>query len=106
MQSNLVKKEGKIRASVYVRVSSDEQVKGYSLSFQEDQIKETIEKDGAVLDTRHIFIDDGFTGINGDRPALKSMIACANQKEFDLILLPSFCVSVTSCSFFTNNEKD
>ncbi len=63
-----------ICAATYVRVSSDEQVKGYSLTFQKEENIEAIKKDGATPpEERHIYIDDGYTGINGNRPALQMM---------------------------------
>lgn len=75
-----------IRAATYVRVSSDEQVKGYSLTFQKEENIETIIKNGALPpEERHIYIDDGYTGINGNRPALQMMTEAAKRKEFDVI---------------------
>jgi len=75
-----------IRAATYVRVSSDEQVKGYSLTFQKEENIEAIKKDGALPpEEKHIYIDDGYTGINGNRPALQMMIEAAKRKEFDVI---------------------
>lgn len=84
-QKDNKKKNKEVRAAIYVRVSSDEQVKGYSLSFQQEEIIEIIKKDGAILDRKHIYIDDGYTGINGDRPNLQMMITAAKQKEFDIV---------------------
>jgi len=75
-----------IRAATYVRVSSDEQVKGHSLTFQKEENIETIIKNGALPpEEKHIYIDDGYTGINGNRPALQMMIEAAKRKEFDVI---------------------
>jgi len=75
-----------IRAATYVRVSSDEQVKGYSLTFQKEENIEAIKKDGALPpEENHIYIDDGYTGINGNRPALQVMVEAAKRKEFDVI---------------------
>ncbi len=75
-----------IRAATYVRVSSDEQVKGYSLTFQKEENIEALKKDGAIPpEEKHIYIDDGYTGINGNRPALQMMIEAAKRKEFDVI---------------------
>jgi len=81
-----VKSNKVIRAATYVRVSSDEQVKGYSLAFQKEENIETIKKDGALPpEENHIYIDDGYTGINGNRPALQVMVEAAKRKEFDVI---------------------
>lgn len=78
-------KSEKLRAAVYTRVSSDEQARGYSLGFQHEEIMEMAKKDAATVDARHIFVDDGYTGIHGDRPFLKALIEAAKNKEFDII---------------------
>ena len=75
-----------IRAATYVRVSSDEQVKGYSLTFQKEENIEALKKDGALPpEEKHIYVDDGYTGTNGNRPALQMMTEAAKRKEFDVI---------------------
>src|SRR3989344_7891678 len=81
--NNKTKKE--VRAAVYTRVSSDEQARGHSLDFQKEEVIEALGKDGATLDTRHIFIDDGYTGIHGNSPALNALQAAAQNHEFDIV---------------------
>ncbi len=73
------------RAAIYCRVSSDEQVRGYSLSTQQDQITEVIEKDSLSLDSKNVFVDDGYTGTTDNRPALQKMIEQAKKKQIDVI---------------------
>lgn len=75
----------KTRVAVYTRVSSDEQTKGYSLDFQCEEIVEMIKKDTADFNNRHVYVDDGYTGINGNRPALKAMLEAAKRGEFQVI---------------------
>ena len=75
----------KLRTAIYVRVSSDEQAKGYSLLSQQEAIKEQIMRDGNIFDEQHLYIDDGYTGIHGDRPALKAMKEAARRGEIDII---------------------
>ena len=88
MKTEYQKNNKIIRAATYVRVSSDEQVKGYSLTFQKEENIEAIKKDGAMPpEEKHIYIDDGYTGINGNRPALQVMVEAAKRKEFDVIYI-------------------
>ncbi|MDO8591242.1 MAG: recombinase family protein [bacterium] len=58
-------------ALIYVRVSSDEQVLGYSLSSQERLNREMCKKEG--WEAMKVFRDDGASAKNADRPQLKLM---------------------------------
>ncbi len=55
------------------------------MDFQKEEVIEALGKDGATLDTKHIFVDDGYTGINGNRPALNALKEMAQNKEFDIV---------------------
>lgn len=78
-------KSKNLRAASYERVSSDEQAKGYSLLNQREAIKEQVARDRNVLNERNVYADDGYTGINGERPALKAMVEAARRGEIDII---------------------
>lgn len=63
----------KQKALFYVRVSTDEQAKfGYSIDMQQNQCFNFAEKSN--LTCEQIFIDDGYTAKNTNRPNLKRMI--------------------------------
>lgn len=69
---------------IYLRVSTEEQVDGYSLSAQERFCREFAEK-------RHwevvgIYSDPGHSGKNDRRPGFQNMIADAGQHRFKAIL--------------------
>ena len=70
--------------AIYVRVSSEEQVDGFSLSAQERFCKEFAQK-------RHfkvvgVYSDPGHSGKNDRRPGFQNMIADAGQHKFQAIL--------------------
>ena len=76
------------RAALYIRVSTDEQIKGYGLSFQKDKIESFIESQDYVLSTKHIYSEEGFSGTLpvSARPALSRLFEDAKNKEFDVKL--------------------
>ncbi len=84
-QSSTDKKEIKKRGALYTRVSDEERAHGYSLSFQQEELKELAERDQTLVDDKYVYVDDGFTGINGNRPALKQMIADAKDGKFEVV---------------------
>jgi len=63
-----------MNAAIYTRVSTDEQAeKGLSLAAQERRCRERAEQDGATDIT--LYCDDGYTGTNTDRPALRDLVS-------------------------------
>ena len=121
-----MRKNTKERAIIYVRVSTDEQAKhGYSLDMQKDQCKQFLEREGYILDD--IFIDDGYTAKNMNRPALKKMLQhikinykkigaivvwrldrlCRNTDDYHSTLTREFqCRSITLLSATETNDVD
>ena len=75
--------------ALYLRVSTDEQTKGYGLSVQKDKLLAFIQSQDYSLDKKHIYTEEGFSGtlpIN-DRPELKRLFSDAHNKEFDVVLV-------------------
>lgn len=68
-------------AAIYARVSLDEQVKGFSLESQVEQLKVYLERKG--YKKIEVFIDDGYSGKNFDRPNIQRLIR--NLDKFDAI---------------------
>ena len=121
-----MRKNSKEKALIYVRVSTDEQAKfGYSLDMQKDQCKQFLEKHGYVLDD--IFIDDGYTAKNMNRPALRKMLdylkinykkigavvvwrldrLCRNTDDYHTTLTREFhCRNITLLSATETNDVD
>ena len=69
---------------IYVRVSSEEQVEGYSLSAQERFCREFAEK--RRWEVVNVYSDPGHSGKNDRRPGFQNMIADAEQHKFQAIL--------------------
>lgn len=72
-------------AVIYVRVSSQEQVEGFSI---DAQIKACKEK---AIDTGHkvvkVFRDEGYSGRSKDRPALQEMLKYTKNKEVTSVVI-------------------
>jgi site-specific DNA recombinase len=59
-----------VRAAVYARVSSDQQVQDHTIASQIEALQERLRGDGMVLDPELSFIDDGWSGATLVRPDL------------------------------------
>lgn len=70
--SNLAPVRNVLRIALYVRVSSKEQVDGYSIGEQIDRLKKYCEAMGWEI--YKIYTDPGYSGGNTDRPGLKTMM--------------------------------
>jgi site-specific DNA recombinase len=77
----------KTRAAIYLRVSTDEQVKGYGLSFQEEKLRAFISSQDQSLSENNVYKDEGYSGTIEimQRPALKKLFDDAKNKEFDVV---------------------
>ncbi|KAB8333678.1 recombinase family protein [Scytonema tolypothrichoides VB-61278] len=73
----------------YVRVSSEEQAEeGFSLAAQERAIRLYCELHGLAL--IKVYIDDGYSGTNGERPALKRLLEDAQVGTFKTVIVHKF----------------
>jgi site-specific DNA recombinase len=77
-----------LRAASYVRVSTDEQTRGFSLDGQRKAIEDRAASDGAAL--LPIFTDAGISGAKADRPAYQAMLAAAAAGEFETLYVWKF----------------
>ncbi len=77
--------ETRIRAVLYVRVSTDEQVQhGYSIPEQKRELRAHADREGwQVVDE---IVDDGYSGAVGIRPGLARVTALAETREIDVVL--------------------
>ncbi len=74
------------RAAIYIRVSSEEQVReGYSLDAQEERLRAYVLSQGWTL--AGVYRDEGFSGKNLSRAALQQMIADAKSGLFEAVLV-------------------
>ncbi|OZQ66109.1 resolvase [Paenibacillus sp. VTT E-133280] len=72
--------------AIYIRVSTDEQAEqGYSIDFQKEKLIHYCKSQG--WDDYKLYIDDGYTGTNMDRPALKRMLRNIEDKKVTAVLV-------------------
>ncbi|OZV10750.1 hypothetical protein CIW83_18185 [Tissierella sp. P1] len=73
-----------IKAAIYIRVSTLEQAKeGFSIAAQKDRLISYCKAKGWTI--QDIYVDDGYTGTNTDRPALQSLLK--NMNKFNIVLV-------------------
>ena len=73
------------RVILYIRVSTQEQVDGYSISAQKDRLISYCQAlDLVIVD---IIVDAGFSGSNLDRPGIQSVISMVKNGETDSVLV-------------------
>jgi site-specific DNA recombinase len=76
----------KLRISLYIRVSTEDQAKeGYSLEVQREYLESFAEREG--YEVYKTYQDDGISRYPTDRPALQDLLKDAEQKKFDLVLV-------------------
>jgi site-specific DNA recombinase len=78
-----------LRAAIYLRVSTDEQINGYGLTVQEEKLKAFVNFSGYTLEDKHIYRDEGFSGAlpASERPGASQLFADAAKREFDVIIV-------------------
>lgn len=74
-----------MRAAVYCRVSSDDQVRGYSLHTQEDECRQRAIDLGATEIVA--YVEKGVSGDALDRPALDGLRDALRQRAIDLVVM-------------------
>lgn len=72
-----------LRVALYVRVSSQEQVEGYSIGEQTERLKKYAEAMGWTI--AKIYVDPGYSGGNMDRPGLNEMIKDVEDGKIDTV---------------------
>lgn len=77
-----------MKAALYLRVSSEEQVDNFSLSAQLNQLTEYCTKGNITI--HHAYQDEGLSGTKENRPAFQQMITDAEKGLFQVILVHKF----------------
>ncbi len=91
-------------AAIYARVSSPNQTKGYSL---EEQIRICRERcDLMGWKVRYIFVENGVSAKNTDRPKFKIMMEKARQRKFDVLVFWKLDRLCRSLRDVVNVEKE
>lgn len=73
------------RVALYVRVSTQEQTKGYSIGEQIDRLTKYSEAHGWI--TTKIYNDAGYSGANMNRPALQELIEDVKAGRLDKVVV-------------------
>jgi len=80
-----------MRVAIYTRVSTDEQARhGTSLEVQREFLEGYVKREGLKLyrpEKDKVYEDDGYSGENRNRPALKRLVVDARLRKFDLVLV-------------------
>ena len=72
--------------ALYIRVSTDEQAEqGFSLDVQKEKLILYCQSKG--WDSYKLYIDDGYTGTNMERPALKRMLRHIEENKINSVLV-------------------
>ena len=76
---------GGYRAAVYCRLSKDDDLQGESASIanQRDMLEKYCEKQG--WEVVAVYQDDGFTGLNMERPDLQRMLRAIERRQINLL---------------------
>ncbi len=81
-----------MKVALYTRVSTEDQVReGFSLEVQRTYLLQYAKNFSwdvfCSMSGRDVYMDDGYSGGNMDRPALKRLLFDARNKQFDLVLV-------------------
>ena len=74
-------------AAIYLRVSSEMQVDGFSIEAQKNACLKYATEQGYDVTDAHIYIDEAFSAKNEDRPEFKRLMVAAHSSEFSLIII-------------------
>ena len=77
---------GSFRAAIYCRLSKDDDLDGESASIanQRDMLEKYCEKQG--WEVVAVYQDDGYTGLNMERPDLKRMLKAIERRQANLVI--------------------
>lgn len=105
MTTEMRKQNKQLRAAIYVRVSTKDQLDGYSPEFQLEDCKKAVERDGYTLKEGHIF-DDSKSGKTDKRPGWQSLLEVARRREIDLIYFWKLDRMMRNERHFYKNEEE
>ena len=82
---NVLKARNVLRVALYVRVSSLEQVEGYSIGEQTERLKKYAE--AMNWEIYKVYVDPGYSGGNTDRPGLNELIKDVKNGHIDTVVV-------------------
>jgi site-specific DNA recombinase len=74
-----------LRVALYIRVSSQEQVEGYSIGEQTERLTKYAEAMG--WEVYKVYVDPGYSGGNMDRPGLDELIKDVKKGDIDTVVV-------------------
>lgn len=74
-------------AAIYLRVSSEMQLDGFSIEAQKNACLKYAKDQGYEVTEDHMYIVEAYSAKNEERPAFKRMIVAAHSCEFSLIII-------------------
>ena len=77
-----------MKAALYIRVSTEEQVEGFSLQAQRDTLTDYCKKNS--IDVFDIYSDEGISGQKENRPQFQRMLTDAGNRMFNIILVHKY----------------
>jgi site-specific DNA recombinase len=104
--NELIKNNKNARAAIYIRVSTEDQQKGYGPKMQrEETVKAATERDGCTIQENHI-IDDSISGSSHNRPGWKKLLEIAKRGDIDVVYFWKLDRMMRDEYFFYMNENE
>jgi site-specific DNA recombinase len=74
-------------AAIYVRVSTEDQGKGFSIPTQIEAGQKLAEREGYTVPESHVLVDEGLSGTTMDRPGLRKLRDLVNTKAIAAVIV-------------------
>ena len=78
-----------MNAAIYARVSTSRQELDQTIESQLECLRQYVASEGLVLDEKHVYIDEGYSGTRLERPALDALRDGAQDGDFQKIVIYS-----------------
>jgi site-specific DNA recombinase len=76
-----------MRTAIYARVSTPRQARAQRVDEQVHRLKAYVEREGLEIEEGHIYLDEGYSGANLNRPGLDALRDAAAMAEFEVLLV-------------------